>query len=66
MTDWDLGSYEHTAERLAPAAEPAVAALRLGSGERAVVAREAAAREALDARFATEFHGFTVRLAAAA
>ena len=36
MTDWDLGSYEHTAERLLPAAEAAVAALGLRGGERVV------------------------------
>ena len=34
MTDWDLGSYEHTAERLAPAADVAVAALAPRPGER--------------------------------
>ena len=36
MTDWDKGSYEHTAERLAPAAEVAVAALAPRPGERVI------------------------------
>jgi SAM-dependent methyltransferase len=83
MTDWDAGRYEHTAERLAPAAEVAVAAVAPRAGERVVdvacgtgnaalaaarlgasvlgvdsaprlveVARSAAGRERLDARFA--------------